>query len=226
MCPGRAARLDDIVYLSDTRRVEPEPSTRIVNVQYQTVGNSLSQLNVPLPVSEVHGLCCALQCALPSSAAKTRWFTEVLDSAGLAADLVASKAAQIKALDEWFGQTLAALNDSDLEFTPLLPDDDIPVVERMRALSDFCAGFTYGVGLGVAHRGNRALPGDTREIVEDFQSIESADAVDQPDENGEVLSSEKQEALYQELLEFSRVGVLLVLEELRPVIPTTQETLS
>ena len=197
-----------------------------MNDLHQSLTGSLSQLNVPLPVSEVHGLCCELLCALPVSAAKTRWFTEVLDSAGLTANDVAGKAAQLKVLDEWFAQTLEAMNNADLEFTPVLPDDEIAVVERMRALTDFCSGFTYGVGLGMAHRGNRPLPEDTREIIEDFQAIESADAVDQPDENGQVLSAEKQEGLYQELLEFTRVGVLLVLEELRPVSPTTQEALS
>ena len=192
---------------------------------YQSIASSLSQLDVPLSASETHGLCCGLLCAQTSAAAKTRWFTEVLDAAGLTPAAVASRAAQIKSLDSWFGDTLAALNDTDLEFAPCLPDEDLPVAERVRALGDFCAGFTYGIGLTMAQRGNRALPEDTREIIEDFQAIDAADPVNQDDDE-EKLSLEAQENLYVELLEYVRVGVLLVLEELRPVTPAKQGTLS
>jgi len=129
-------------------------------------------------------------------------------------------------LDEWFGETLSSMNNADLDFNPTLPEDDVPVSERLRALGDFCAGFTYGVGLSVAQQGNRPLPEDTREIIEDFQAIDATDPADQSDENAETPGIEQQEGIYVELLEYVRVGVLLVLEELRPVSPTRQETLS
>ena len=183
----------------------------------------LSQLDVPLSVSEVHGLACGLLCAQPSATAKTRWFTELLDAASVSADAVASKAAYLKSLDEWFGHTLSSMNDSDLDFNPALPEDEVPVAERLRALGDFCAGFTYGIGLSMTQRAHRPLPDDTREIIEDFQAI---DAADQVDEEGDSLSLEKQESVYIELLEYVRVGVLLVLEELRPISRVQQETLS
>ena len=198
-----------------------------MSLSYQSISSSLSELNVPLSASEAHGLCCALLCGQTSTAAKTRWFTEVLDAAGLTPEAVAGRAAQIKSLDSWFGETLTAMNDADLDFAPCLPDEEVvPVAERVRALGDFCAGFTYGIGLTLTQRGNRPLPDDTREIIEDFQAIDAADPVDQPDEQGESLSLEAQENLYVELLEYVRVGVLLVLEELRPVTAAKQRTLS
>lgn len=201
-------------------------SRRFVNLSLQNLDSALSQLNVPLSVSEVHGLCCGLLCAQSSTAAKTRWFTELLDAASLTAADVGHKASQLKTLDDWFGQTLAALNDTDLEFMPALPDDEAPVVVRVRALGDFCAGFTYGIGLAVAQQGNRALPDDSREIIEDFQAIDAADPVDQADEDGQSPTLEVQENVYVEILEFVRVGVLLVLEECRPTIPAVQGSLS
>ena len=197
-----------------------------MHLTHQSIEASLSRLNVPLPVSEVHGLCCGLLCALPSAGAKTRWFTEVLDAAGLASSEVASKAAQLKELDDWFGETVESMNNIDLDFTPIVPSDDTPVSQRMRALGDFCAGFTYGIGLTVAQRGNKSLPDDTREIIEDFQAIDAADSIEQTDEQGETLSADKHEEVYVELLEYVRVGVLLVLEELRPISPSEQRKLS
>ena len=181
---------------------------------------------MPLPVSEVHGLCCGLLCAQPSAAAKTRWFTELMDAANITSDQVASKAAQLKQLDAWFGDTVSSMNASGLDFVPVLPDDDIPVSERLRALGDFCAGFTYAIGLAPQIRVNKSLPADTREIIQDFQAIDASDPEITSEQDGKILAINEQEDAYIELLEYVRVGVLLVLEELRPVTPGNQRTLS
>ncbi|ASJ75977.1 hypothetical protein IMCC3135_29635 [Granulosicoccus antarcticus IMCC3135] len=167
---------------------------------------------MPLPLAEVHGLCCGLLCSMSSTAAKTRWFTELLDAASLSPEAVASKAGELKTLDEWFGQTLGTLNDADMDFSPALPDDDVSVQVRTRALGDFCGGYTYGIGIALSQRGHKPLPADTREIIEDFQAIEAADVDD----------SSTDEVVFTELLEYVRVGVLLILEELRPITPVTQ----
>ena len=169
---------------------------------------------------------------MPSTSAKTRWFTELLDAAALDANSVGSKAAELKTLDAWFSQTLESLNDAELEFSPSLPDEELPVAERIRALSDFCGGYTYGVGIAMSQRGQKPLPTDTREIIEDFQAIEAVDPEFHDQEEVAIDTSaaprglairtdgdikEQQEAMYTELLEYVRVGVLLVMEELRPV---------
>lgn len=179
----------------------------------QTITRALERLQLPLPMSEVHGLCCGLLCSMPSSAAKTRWFTEILDAASLSSDSVASRAAELKTLDEWFSQTLSALNDAEMDFSPAVPEDDEPVHVRTQALGEFCGGYTYGIGLALNQRGSKPLPADTREIIEDFQAIEAAD----------VDETTTDEGIYMELLEYVRVGVLLILEELRPVTSVTQQ---
>ncbi len=194
----------------------------------QSIVAVLERLDVPLPLSEVHGLCCGLLCSLPSAAAKTRWFTEVLDAASLGAESVAARSSELKSLDEWFTQTLNALHDTDMEFMPAVPDEATPVSYRIRALGDYCSGFTYGVGIALSQRGQKPLPENTREIIEDFQAIEAADDEENADlYAGAVVSDtdsdEQRESIYSELLEYVRVGVLLVLEELRPVTPVAQE---
>ncbi len=165
---------------------------------------------------------------MSSDSAKTRWFTEVLDSASLRADAVSAKARELKQLDQWFMDTLASLNDAELEFYPCVPEDDTPAQLKLRALGEFCSGFTYGIGIASGLRANKPFPKDTMEIIDDFQAIESADELDSvsvigdnPDETDE--KHDEQERIYQELLEYVRVGVLLVLEELRPVTRISQE---
>lgn len=210
----------------------------------QSINVALERLDLPLPLPEIHGLCCGLLCSMSSAAAKTRWFTELLDAAALKSDAVASKASELKVLDDWFSETLASLNDAELEFAPAMPDDSLPVAHRIRALGEFCGGFTYGLGIALSQRGQKPIPPDTLEIIEDFQAIESADVEengsqhafqrDLPAETKNGSESEQavggsaadekeqQEVMYTELLEYVRVGVLLVLEELRPVTNITQ----
>lgn len=213
----------------------------------QTIHVALERLDLPLPLPEIHGLCCGLLCSMSSAAAKTRWFIELLDAAGLKPDAVASKASELKVLDEWFCETLASLNDAELDFAPAIPAEDAPVAVRLRALGEFCGGFTYGLGIALSKRGQKPIPADTQEVIEDFQAIESADVEDSgsrqpltgalqhdlPSAAGSKTDSaqavaqsdnEQQEIIYNELLEYVRVGVLLVLEELRPVTPNTQVT--
>lgn len=179
---------------------------------------------------------------MPSASAKTRWFTEILDAASLSPESVSQKAAELKTLDAWFAETLSLLNGADLDFSPTLPDDDTPASYRIKSLGEFCGGFTYGIGIALGQRGQKPLPADTREIIEDFQSIDAVDLDGEPQggaesdiaspsvasamaRSGQAESHEDQEAVYIELLEYVRVGVLLVLEELRPIMPATQEKL-
>ena len=172
----------------------------------------LERLDVPLGVAEAQGLACGLLCSRPASNAKSRWFSELLDAAAIVPEALAERASDLRALDDWFGAELAALNDAELDFALALPDDEHPLGRRVDALGEFCAGFVYGVGIGVAARGNPPLPEDTRELLEDFMAIDGADRAG---EGG------ADEAAFVELVEYVRVGVLLVNEELKPVTPST-----
>lgn len=190
------------------REFEPGPA-------YEAAAIMLDNLSVPVAPAEAHGMLCGLLSSQPSGMAKTRWFTELLDAASLQPESLAAKAADVRALDHWFIASIAALDDADLGFMPLLPDDDRPLASRLQALADFCAGFNYGLGIGIAGRGSRPLPGDTAEIVKDFQAIESSDA--DRESVGADDAGADEEGAYIELVEYVRVGVLLIHEELRPV---------
>jgi len=170
------------------------------------IEQALEALGVPLGAAEAHGLACGLLCSLSGSRAKSRWFSELVEAGGLAPESLVGHTGALRALEAWFATTDEALNSSDLTFEPRLPDDEQPMAQRTDALADFCAGFTYGLGLGSARRGNASLPEDTREIVRDLQAIDGAQRDERVDE-----------ADYAELVEYVRVGVLVVLEELRPV---------
>jgi len=183
-------------------------STTHVPPHDESIERALEALQVPLSAAEAHGLACGLLCSSSAARAKSRWFTELLEAASLPPDALAARADRARTLDAWFEATAQALHSVELAFEPRLPDDELPMPRRLDALGDFCAGFTYGLGLGSARRGNAPLPEDTQEIVRDLQAIDGAERDDAVDE-----------ADYAELVEYVRVGVLVVLEELRPISP-------
>ena len=88
----------------------------------------------------------------------------------------------------------------------LMPDDDEPLELRAAALTSWCNGFVYGLGTGGAADPER-LPGDAGEIVRDLAEITRA-GVDERE------GEEANEAALAELVEFVRVGVQVVFEEL------------
>ena len=176
---------------------------------------ALESLGVPLSLAEAHGLACGLLCSRTASGAKSRWFAELLDATGLEPAALAAHAGAVRDVDAWFEATRAALHGTELEFEPALPDDDEPLARRIDALGDFCAGLTYGVGLGAAARGNRPLPGDVAELLADFQSIDALERGVAAGHDG-AGDGPDAEADYVELVEYVRVGVLVMLEELRP----------
>lgn len=105
----------------------------------------------------------------------------------------------------------ADLDDPELGFTPLLPSDDSPVAERAAAMVEWCRGFLGGLGLAGVNL-EAGLAGDGGEIVGDFGRIAATEF-----DPGE--SDEDDEAAYAEMVEYIRVGVLLLHQQLARTEP-------
>jgi uncharacterized protein YgfB (UPF0149 family) len=112
-------------------------------------------------------------------------------------------------LRELYVGTAGALEGPQMEFDLLLPEDEQPLDARTAALGQWCQGFLYGLGTSVV-QDDSGLPGEIGEIVRDLTEITHV-AVD----SGQ--SEESNESAYAELVEFVRVGVQLVFDELGPL---------
>lgn len=126
--------------------------------------------------------------------------------------------AVITALDNLFEQTKYQLQDTNLEFDLLLPEDDESLSDRFNAVQDWCRGFLTGVSLsGVKNLDSLqegSMPEDTRDLLKDIANISSSGDFDFDEEEGE--DAESEEAL-AEIIEYLRVGALLINEELQPI---------
>ncbi|MCA1790393.1 MAG: UPF0149 family protein [Thioalkalivibrio sp.] len=107
-------------------------------------------------------------------------------------------------------QVLRALNDTDLGFELLLPDDSEELELRTRTLGQWVDGFLGGLGQTPRLGGLKPSP-EAAEILRDFAEIARIEA--EPEAN------EDNEQALAELNEYVRVGVMLLADELAPAQP-------
>lgn len=163
----------------------------------------LALLLDPLDPAELHGLLCGLLCA-DANLNREQWLRHVREE--LAKDAEFSEPVQDLLL-KLFDYGAAQLNASDWSLALLLPDDDAPLHQRIDALDLWCQGLLYGLALGQVER-RRELSEESREFLHDATEIAQAgfDAAE---------SSEADEVAYTEVVEYLRVGLLLLYQDLR-----------
>lgn len=184
---------------------------------YLAISSALDRLDTEVTCSEVHGTLCGLLCA-SVSATSDQWQTSLWPHATDKNDLVRAEALEI--LNQLHDTCRLQLNDPNCEFELLLPDDDDPLDNRVNALGDWCQGYLVGMTLG-GIQDFSSLPDNTREMANDI--IEIARAGTSYDLEG----TEADENAYAELVEYLRIGILLINEELQPTQapPQTDPTL-
>jgi uncharacterized protein YgfB (UPF0149 family) len=158
----------------------------------------LTQARAVADAAEAHGTLAGCLCGA-SGYRFEDWLREILPEGR--ADAEATE--ELYAL---YATTADALLQPDMEFQLLLPSDAQPLEARTAALAEWCQGFLYGLGAGAIPDARR-LPGEAGEIVRDFAEITRAGVDAEQDE-------ESNETAYAELVEFVRVGVQLLFEEL------------
>ena len=170
---------------------------------YDYIQQLLLQERSLADAAEAHGTLAGSLCAVQGYRLED-WLREILPEGRAAPGTTA-------ALEELFTATTAALLQPDMEFELLLPADEQPIEVRTAALAQWCQGFLYGLGAGAVPDVSE-LPGEVGEVVRDFIEISRAGVDSTQDE-------ESNEAAYAELVEFVRVGVQLLYEELGVLRP-------
>jgi uncharacterized protein len=168
---------------------------------YTEIQRVLSEERSLADAAEAHGTLAGCLCAAIGYRFED-WLLEILPE-GRADPMGAA------ALRQLYADTAGALEASDMEFELLLPEDGQPIDARTAALAQWCQGFLYGLGTSAIQDAS-VLPGEIGEIVRDLTEITRVGVDD-------AQSEESNESAYAELVEFVRVGVQLVFEELGPL---------
>ena len=168
---------------------------------YNDVQQLLVEERSHADAAEAHGTLAGSLCAAGGYSFED-WLAEILPDGEAGPHAT-------DALRTLFERTAGALGGPDMEFAPLLPRDEEPLDARASALGQWCQGFLYGLGSSSLNDA-AGLPGDVGEIVRDLSEITQV-GVDAEE------GLESNEGAYAELVEFVRVGVQLVFDELEPL---------
>lgn len=175
---------------------------------FDLIDEGLRRAEASTDAAEAHGSLCGLVCGLGTGGQST-WLAETLADAQAGESVARQTGKLLEALAD---STRAALEGADMTFQPLLPDDSEPLVQRVDCLAQWCQGFNHGlfvagrIGDAEAELGS----GNTAEIVRDFGEMAQVSV-------GDEEADAEGEAAYAELVEYVRVSVQLVYEELSEV---------
>ena len=172
----------------------------------------LFQLDAAMGAIEAHGALCGMLCAQGSTEA-SKWLVHVLgEHQGEGNARLQEAAARLMRL---YQATTAQINDSEVDFELYLPDDDEPLEDRVEALAVWCQGFVYGLAAGGVKQDTR-LPDDSQELIRDFVEISRLGAQSLEDDE-DAAALEQDEVAFTEVLEYVRMGAVLIYEELQPL---------
>lgn len=175
-------------------------------VSYSEYASLIGQARGDLSPAECHGILCALL-AVQSQPTAEQWLNEVLpEVVASATDGDALARETVQQMVRLFEQTRQQLASNSFALELLIPDDDEDLASRTAALGHWCRGFLYGLGLSGIGDISR-LPDDLPEILLDMEKISHADDYAAEDE------SEEDEQAYAELVEYVRMGAMMLNEE-------------
>jgi yecA family protein len=180
----------------------------MLNVTFNEVDHALEEAQARISAAEAHGWLCGALCS-PRPLSAPAWFEELLedDVEDAAREAAMGESGPLHVL---YADTATALNGMEMDFSPLLPDDDLPLDRRSESLSQWCQGFLYGFGAhqgGGPRGGTGSYTAEVEEVMRDLAQIARI-----PAEESE--GSEEEEEAYAELVEFVRISVQLVHDEL------------
>ena len=195
-------------------------------------------------VAEVHGILCGLLARDPYIPAKL--WVDVLELDGEPSDSVFQMVRQ--QLEDLIQHSAHMLNNIEIEFNPILPDDEESLKTRIKELAAWTQGYLYGfssyqepddfadefgqietyeihddghsveIPTGIElitkplvveeeEEDEEELPEMVTEILQDFAELSKAG-------HNEDAFDESDEASFMELLEYLRVSVQLIFEEM------------
>ena len=153
-------------------------------------------------LAECHGVACGLLCR--DAQATLDAYMALLAML----ELVKTPGSGFKlSLEALLSSSRAQLADEDMGLSLWLPGDDETLEDRTMALAQWCSGFLAGLG-GGGGDSLSTLSDDANDAMKDLRHISAADVTD-------TSESEEDEKAFTEIVEYIRVVVLMIREDLR-----------
>jgi len=175
--------------------------------------DQIKEVLAPFPELEspsfIQGMLIGLICG-DNDIEEAVWIKKLIEEA----QIKKVKESFLIALHALFQETNKGLNGSGFELVLCLPDEEDDVIARAAMLGHLCEGVLYGLGLvGRLQDAEESISKEVRELINDFGDIAQIDieALAQAKELGDAEESD-----LMQLVEFVRIGVMMINEELNP----------
>jgi len=176
--------------------------------------DQIKEVLAPFPELEspsfIQGMLIGLICG-DNDIEEAVWIKKLIEEA----QIKKVKESFLIALHALFQETNKGLNGSGFELVLCLPDEEDDVIARAAMLGHLCEGVLYGLGLiGRLHDAEESISKEVRELINDFGDIAQIDieALAQAKDLGDAEESD-----LMQLVEFVRIGVMMINEELNPI---------
>lgn len=174
------------------------PMKQISFPNYEKLSQTLNEsASLKLHPSQGHGLLCGLLCGNPKS--NPSW-EEIINN-------IHDEIQNPKLSQELYEISSQHLAEFSFDFQLLLPSDEDELRNRAEALSVWCQGFLTGLELMHISITNRPK-NEMSETINDLIEIAKMNYDD-------VVSNEEDEMAYVELVEYVRMAVIMIYQELR-----------
>lgn len=166
--------------------------------EYAEISAALNNTALKLHASQVHGLICGILSGNPNTAPGWEQLVTGDDDGEPATHelLQSIYSASAKQLDEFL-----------FELQMVLPDDAEPLQARAEALTLWCQGFLTGLKAAQVPIVGRK-PSEMTEAIDDIIEIAKMNYE-------QVVATEEDESAYVELVEYVRMAVILIYQDLR-----------
>jgi uncharacterized protein YgfB (UPF0149 family) len=169
---------------------------------YNEIADALVNVNPILSPAEVHGLFCGYITAT-GGAVDNRWEKFVL---GKNKDETSREL-----LQQLYETSYHQMSEFSFEFSLLLPDDDSDINIRTEALGSWCQGFLSALQQCEIPIKNRE-ESDVTETLNDIIEIAQVNY-------GDIVDDDEDETAYFELVEYVRLGALLIFHDMKSTTP-------
>ena len=178
------------------------PDLQQNDADYEELQQKLASANASAEAAEVHGVICGVIAS--NRSLPEEWFVELFDQAEAGDLLVEDGKSRVRQL---FTETLNQVEGAGMGMQLLLPADETALPIRAQALTEWCQGFLYGIGLSGGQVSER-LPDEAQEAIEDISDFTRLDVA----ALGDADNLEEEEDALMEITEFLWVAAMLIRE--------------
>jgi uncharacterized protein YgfB (UPF0149 family) len=165
--------------------------------------------SIDMSPPEMHGGICSHICFKSDHFEEYMPYEKSDDGASVSVQIAAYRKALLRIIET----DTKRLNEGDLSFGLIIPDETSSIKERAEALSIWCQGFIDGVSFLLTDQKLKIDQSRTKEsfeIIEDFTQISTLDPHSINEEVDEELA-------LMELIEFVRLSVQMIYDEFREI---------